>query len=129
MPSMRVFDADLLRDKVAIVTGGGSGIGLAVAQLFLRLGARVAICGRNEERLARGAAALVANVPATPERVFARTCDIREATSVDAFVEAVGAALGPAHVLVNNAGGQFPAAAAHTSVKGFEAVIRNNLVG
>ncbi len=129
MPSMRVFDADLLRDKVAIVTGGGSGIGLAVAQLFLQLGARVAICGRNEERLARGASALVAKVPATPERVFARTCDIREAASVDAFVEAVGAALGPAHVLVNNAGGQFPAEAARTSVKGFEAVIRNNLVG
>lgn len=120
-----VFNDTLLRGKIAIVTGGGSGIGFATAKLFASLGARVAICGRTEDRLARAQKAIEHEGHA----LFAKTCDIRDSASVDAFVDAVGDALGPTHVLVNNAGGQFPSSAADMSMKGFEAVIRNNLVG
>jgi len=106
---------------IAIVTGGGSGIGLAIAKLLSELGARVAICGRNQERLDAARAHI--------SGVFARVCDIRETDQISTFVEAVGKEIGRATVLVNNAGGQFPSTADMLSAKGWEAVIRNNLNG
>jgi citronellol/citronellal dehydrogenase len=124
--SQRVFAPGTFRDQVAIVTGGGSGIGLATALELARLGARVAICGRNAERLEAGRAQLAAVEPA---RVLAHPCDIREPAQVEDFVRAVLAAWGRIDVLVNNAGGQFPSPAQHISPNGFLAVVKNNLVG
>ncbi len=124
--STNPFRADLLHGQVALVTGGGSGIGLATARAFLQLGAKVAICGRNQARLDAASAALSAEFP---EKVFARTADIREPAQIEALVGEVTAKLGGLHVLVNNAGGQFPAPAAAISSRGFEAVVRNNLLG
>jgi citronellol/citronellal dehydrogenase len=118
-----VYAPDLFADQVAIVTGGGTGIGLATARELLRLGARVAICGRTQARLD---AALVELGSA---HAFARTCDIREPAEVEAFVGAVLERFGRIDVAVNNAGGQFPSAAQHISPNGFLAVIRNNLAG
>lgn len=120
-----IFRPGLFADQVAIVSGGGSGIGLAIARSLGTLGAKVAICGRKPERLEAGKKALEdAGVT-----VFAATCDIREITQVESFVDAAGAALGPASILVNNAGGQFPIYAEDCTAKGFEAVVRNNLSG
>jgi citronellol/citronellal dehydrogenase len=123
--TQRIFAADLLRDQVAIVTGGGSGIGLATAREMVRLGARVAICGRTQAKL-DDAAGELRGLGGT---VLAQVCDIREPTQVEAFVTAVLADLGPIDILVNNAGGQFPSPAQHISPNGFLAVIKNNLVG
>ena len=123
--SQRIFTPGILRDQVAIVTGGGSGIGLATAREMVRLGARVAICGRSQDKLDAAAAEL----GAAGGTVVARTCDIREPAQVEAFVTAVLAELGRIDVLVNNAGGQFPSPAQHISPNGFLAVIKNNLVG
>ncbi len=120
MPS--VFRAGLFDGQVAIVTGGGSGIGLALARTLSELGARVAICGRDEARLERARAELGTGS-------FAQACDIREVDQVAAFVASVRGALGEVTVLVNNAGGQFPIAAEALSPRGWEAVIRNNLNG
>jgi citronellol/citronellal dehydrogenase len=121
--SQQVFAEGILRDQVAIVTGGGSGIGLATVREMVRLGAKVAICGRTQDKLDAARASLGA------ESVFAQTCDIREPEQVDAFVRAVLAKWGRIDVLVNNAGGQFPSPAQHISPKGFLAVVKNNLVG
>lgn len=128
--SQRVFVPGILRGQVAIVTGGGSGIGLATARELLRLGARVAICGRTPARLATARGELEA-VAATAEGadVLAQPCDIREPTQVEALVQAVLAAWGRIDIVVNNAGGQFPAPAQHISPNGFLAVVKNNLVG
>jgi citronellol/citronellal dehydrogenase len=123
--AVRVFAPDILRDQVAIVTGGGSGIGLATAHEMARLGARVAICGRNAGKLEAAAEGLRAAGGA----VLAMPCDIREPAQVEAFVAAVLGEHGRIDILVNNAGGQFPSPAQHISPNGFLAVVKNNLVG
>jgi citronellol/citronellal dehydrogenase len=123
MPS--IFRPGLFQDHVAIVTGGGSGIGLAIAHALGELGAKVAIAGRDPERLARAKGELEAKGIA----VHAAPCDIREPEQVAAYVAGVKQALGEVSVLVNNAGGQFPMPAEMLAPKGWDAVIRNNLNG
>ncbi|QOF81128.1 SDR family oxidoreductase [Variovorax sp. 38R] len=101
-PSPSFFAADALAGRVAVVTGGSSGIGLATVELLLGCGAAVALCGRNAERLDAAVAGLRAQYP--DAKLFAQTCDVRDAASVRAFAAASEAALGPASMLVNNAG-------------------------
>ncbi|HEY6038097.1 MAG TPA: SDR family oxidoreductase [Kofleriaceae bacterium] len=107
---------------MALVTGGGSGIGLATARELVRLGAKVAICGRTQAKLD---AALVELGP----NAFGMACDIREPTQVEALVKETLARFGRLDIVVNNAGGQFPSPAQHISPNGFLAVVKNNLVG
>ena len=116
-----IFRSGLMNGHVAIVTGGGSGIGLAIAKSLTALGAKVAICGRKPERLEAAKKEL-------PD-VLAAPCDIREPDQIAKFVDWVGEQIGPATVLVNNAGGQFPTPPEMLSPKGWEAVVRNNLNG
>ena len=123
MPS--IFRPGLFEGHVAVVTGGGSGIGLAVAGTLCELGAKVAICGRDEEKLGR-ARALLAEC-GWP--VHAARCDIRDVGEIAAFLAAVREVLGDVSVLVNNAGGQFPSPAEAITPKGWDAVVRNNLNG
>jgi citronellol/citronellal dehydrogenase len=123
MPS--IFRPGLFEGKVAIVTGGGSGIGFAIARTLVDLGARVAIAGRDAAKLDRARGALSAR----GHTVHAAACDIREPEQVASFVKGTTAALGPVDILVNNAGGQFPTSAETLSPKGWDAVIRNNLNG
>ncbi len=123
MPS--IFRPGLFAGQVAVVTGGGSGIGLAIARTLCELGAAVAIAGRDEAKLEKARAGLAAR----GWKAFAGKCDIREVDQVAAFVEAVRGALGEISVLVNNAGGQFPTPAELLTPKGWDAVIRNNLNG
>ncbi|CAE6771417.1 3-alpha-hydroxycholanate dehydrogenase (NADP(+)) [Paraburkholderia nemoris] len=91
-----------LTGQVAVVTGGSSGIGLATAELFLRAGASVAICGRDSERLAQAEASLKAQFPLA--QLLAQTCDVLDADEVAAFAQAVQARFGRTDMLVNNAG-------------------------
>lgn len=125
--SQRVFAPGILNGQVAIVTGGGSGIGLTTSLELVRLGARVAICGRTAAKLAAAEGELAALAGA--DSVMATTCDIREPAQVEAFVKSVVARWGRVDILVNNAGGQFPSPAQHISPNGFLAVVKNNLVG
>ena len=120
-----VYRGDLFKNKVALVSGGGTGIGQAVALLLARLGARVAICGRTAEKLDR-----------TLEFARSKSCtmlsvvtDIREPEQIAALFQRVHDEFGALDLLINNAGGQFPQAAIDFSAKGWNAVINNNLNG
>jgi citronellol/citronellal dehydrogenase len=119
--SQRVLAPGILRDRVAIVTGGGSGIGLATATELARLGAKIAICGRTQAKLDAAKQQL-------PD-CLAQPCDIREPAQVEAFVGEVLARFGRIDILINNAGGQFPSPAQLITPNGFLAVVKNNLVG
>ncbi len=129
MSSVRsIYAPGLFSGQVALVTGGGSGIGLATARELAHLGAKVAVCGRKADKIEAARAQLEADgVPAAD--VLGGTCDIRDPEQVAAFVGSVLERFGRVDVLVNNAGGQFPSPAEVMSPKGWEAVIRNNLNG
>jgi len=88
-----------LTGKTVLVTGGGSGIGLASARLLLDEGAHVAITGRDEEKLRRAAKELNAG-----ERLIHRAADIADATQAQALVQDVTRRLGRIDILINNAG-------------------------
>ncbi len=126
MSAARFFAKDILRGDVAIVTGGGTGIGRATAIALAESGAEVVIASRREEHLAQGATAISAATGVTP---LAKVCDIRRPEQVEALVELVLGRHGRIDVLVNNAGGQFPQRAERYSVKGWNAVIDTNLNG
>lgn len=120
-----VYAADALKDQVVLISGGAGGIGRAIAWLFARLGAHVALAGRDKARLD----ALVANLAARNLKASAHAADIRDPDAVNALFDAVWSAHGPLDGLVNSAGGQFPQAAIDFSVKGWNAVIDTNLNG
>src|SRR3954471_6267034 len=122
MPS-KLFQPGLLDGQVAIVSGGGSGLGRATALELASLGARVIVCGRREEPLAETAA------QADGRRVHAHPCDIREEDQVEALVDAVLAEHGQIDLLVNNAGGQYMTPAEDITPKGFRTVLRLNVEG
>ncbi|MGE0548697.1 MAG: SDR family oxidoreductase [Kofleriaceae bacterium] len=128
--SQRIFAPGIFKGQVAVITGGGSGIGLATAHEMIRLGARVAICGRTVAKLEAARVQLDASTRGVEGAgVMAVPCDIREPEQVESFVRTVLAAWGRIDILVNNAGGQFPSPAQHISPNGFLAVVKNNLVG
>ena len=125
--SQRIFAPAMMDGQVALVTGGGSGIGLTTALELARLGARVVICGRTRDKLDAAAAELAAITGESG--VWSEVCDIREPEQIEKLVAGALDRFGRIDVLVNNAGGQFPAPAELISPRGFEAVVRNNLSG
>jgi NAD(P)-dependent dehydrogenase (short-subunit alcohol dehydrogenase family) len=120
-----MFSEELLRGRVVLITGGGSGLGLSMAKRFAGLGARVAITGRKAERLEEAAK----EIDPTGENVFTHACDVREFEQVEALVESTSTALGPIDVLVNNAAGNFLAPTEDLSPRAFDAVVRTVLNG
>jgi citronellol/citronellal dehydrogenase len=122
MPS-NLFKEDLLRGHVALVSGGGSGIGRATALELASLGATVVICGRRPEPLAETAALSQQNP------IDHLTADIRQEDQVDALVERTLERHGKIDLLVNNAGGQFLSPAEEITPKGFRTVIKLNVEG
>jgi citronellol/citronellal dehydrogenase len=120
---MGVLAEGVLDGQVAIVTGGGSGIGRATVLELARLGATVVTCGRRIEPVQETAEL------AAPGRVDPQVCDIREDDEVDALVDGALERHGRIDILVNNAGGQFLCPAEDISRKGFRAVVRLNLEG
>jgi len=120
-----VFRAGLFAEQTILVTGGGSGIGRCVAHELAALGAHVVLVGRKPEKLEKTAAEIIGDGGSASFKA----CDIREEEAVKAMVAEVIAERGRIHHLVNNAGGQFPAPLTSINQKGFETVVRTNLVG
>ncbi len=117
------FVAGLLADRLAVVTGGGSGIGRAITLELAELGCTVAVLGRHGETLAE-TAAMAADQPGA---VHAYPVDVREPEHVEAVLDQIGSELGRVDTLINNAGGQFVSPAEDISLNGFRAVTRLNL--
>ena len=120
-----VFRPDLFADRSVIVTGGGSGIGRCTAHELASLGAHVVLIGRKVEKLQRVAAEIVEDGGSADYDVL----DIREEARVAEVIATIVERRGRIHGLVNNAGGQFPSPLALINQKGFETVVRTNLVG
>ncbi len=104
---------------VVAVTGGGTGLGKAIATEFARLGASVAVLSRSEEHRAAGVAA----VETAGGRPFAAACDIRDAASVAGAFDDTEGALGPVDILINNAAGNFPVPAEDMSPNAWRTVV------
>lgn len=125
MPYRSAFAPGLMAGRVALVTGGGSGIGRCTAHELAALGARVALVGRKPDKLQ----AVQAEIAQDGGSASMHVCDIRQEDAVRQTVAEVLAAHGRLDMLVNNAGGQYITPLAQTSAKGWQAVIDTNLTG
>ena len=119
--SEALFAGNVLDGQVAIVSGGGSGIGRATVLQLAAMGSTVVTCGRRLGPLQETAAL------APGGRVHVVECDVREEEQVEGLVDGVLERHGRVDVLVNNAGGQFLAPAESITPKGFRAIVRLNL--
>jgi citronellol/citronellal dehydrogenase len=122
MPYQSGFAPGLFREKLVVVTGGGSGLGRCIAHELVALGARVALVGRTPEKLAR----VERELAAEGGEAASFACDVRDEALVVATVTRIAERFGRIHGLVNNAGGQFPSLLRDLSLRGWDAVVANN---
>ncbi len=120
-----VFRADLFKGQVAVVTGGGSGIGRCIAHELAALGATVVLSGRKEEKLR----AVEAEIVAAGGVADVVVANMRVEAEVQALMKTTVERHGRLDHVVNNAGGQFLAPPDAISLKGWNAVIETNLTG
>jgi NAD(P)-dependent dehydrogenase (short-subunit alcohol dehydrogenase family) len=114
-----MFTSDLLKDKRILITGGGTGIGRALAERYLQLGAKVFICGRRAEVVQKTAEELLAG---TGGAIAGFACDVRDREAVEQLIEQLWTQ-GPLDVLVNNAAGNFLARTEDLSARAFDAIL------
>lgn len=114
-----------LQDRVAVVTGGGTGLGLAMAKRFASLGAHLVVTSRDASHLDPAARA----IEAAGRRALPVVCDVREPLQVQAMVEKAVQAFGRIDILVNNAAGNFICPAENLSPNGWLAVVNIVLNG
>jgi len=120
-----MYEKNLLKGKVAIITGGGTGIGKEIASNIASLGAKIVIAGRREEKLKEVAQELNKKT----NDVFTVKTDIRDEKEVGYLFKQASEKFGKIDILVNNAGGQFIAPFEKISTNGFDAVVKTNLYG
>jgi NAD(P)-dependent dehydrogenase (short-subunit alcohol dehydrogenase family) len=120
-----MFEKNLLANKRILVTGGGSGLGAAMARRFAELGAELVICGRRLELLEQAAAQLRSDLGA---KVGVIRCDIRDGAAVDAMMQTIWRDA-PLAVLVNNAAATFIAQSEHLSFRAADAILAPTLHG
>lgn len=120
-----IYKKDLFKNKVALITGGGTGIGLRTARELAYLGAMVILASRKVDNLNK-AVDIIKNEGGIAK---ALECNIREEESIQKCVEQVIKEAGTIDFLVNNGGGQFPSPAESITRKGWNAVIETNLTG
>ena len=122
---MNTHEANLTK-KVAVVTGGGRGIGAAIAHRLAQLGASVALAGRSAKPLQETAS----KIRSAGGRAEAITCDVSRWESVQAFAEQIKSRLGGVDILVNNAGiGGFASPLHEMDVNSWDEILNINLRG
>jgi NAD(P)-dependent dehydrogenase (short-subunit alcohol dehydrogenase family) len=114
-----VFASDLLKDKVLVVTGGGSGLGAEMARRFAALGAHSVVMARKLDRLEK----VAGEIRAAGGKATALACDVRDAAGVAAAADEIEKKLGRIDGLVNNAAGNFLAASEDLSANGFRTIV------
>jgi NAD(P)-dependent dehydrogenase (short-subunit alcohol dehydrogenase family) len=114
------YPADIFAGRTVIVSGGGSGMGLAMAKAFAQGGAKVAVVGRNLERAQTGAV----EITALGASAHAISADVRDPDAIAAAFDEAERVLGPVTLLANNAGANFPVLAEQISVNAWNAVTR-----
>ncbi len=114
------FPTNLLAGQVALVTGGGSGMGLGMATGLAQAGAAIVVAGRSPERAQEGVAA----IEAIGGRAIAVSVDVRDPEQVSAAFDAAEAQLGPVSILANNAGGNYPVLAEAMSPNQWRSITR-----
>lgn len=122
---MGPFSADLLKGKVVLITGGATGLGRAMGEKFLALGASLAIASRREAVLEKAAE----EMSLAASRVFYKSCDVREPVQVHDLIAAVENHFGHIDVLVNNAAGNFISPTERLSPRAVDAVLNIVLHG
>ena len=115
-----MFSPDLLAGRRVLITGGGTGLGRAIGERFLSLGASLAICGRRLPVLEAAATEMRATYPGAA--VAAIRCDVRDPAQVEAMLDAAWQDA-PVDILVNNAAGNFLAQSHRLSVRAVDAVL------
>ena len=120
-----MFEKGLLAGKRILVTGGGSGLGAAMARRFVELGADLVICGRRSDVLEATASGILGDLGG---KIDAIPCDIREGANVETMMEAIWRQA-PLDVLVNNAGASFIARTERLSFRAADAVLAPTMHG
>lgn len=115
-----MFTDDTLAEKTILITGGGSGLGLAMAKKFSSIGANIGICGRTESKL-NNAADEIADQGDIQVETY--PCDVRDHEGVNEMVESIVEDFGAMDGLVNNAAGNFLAASEDLTPGGFKSII------
>ena len=118
--TQKMLQADALKGKTIVVTGGGSGLGKAMTTYFLELGANVVISSRNQEKIDLAAKELIEQ---TGGSVLAVPCDVRNYEQVEALVKKACDTYGSVDVLVNNAAGNFISPTERLSANAFDTII------
>lgn len=122
---MKPFSNDLLKDKVVLVTGGATGLGRAMGEKFVELGARLAIASRREDVLRQASE----EIGQRGHEVFYKTCDVRDPAQIRDLIDAVEQHFGHIDVLVNNAAGNFISPTERLSPRAVDAVLNIVLHG
>ena len=121
-----MFHPELLKNKKALITGGGTGLGKTIGRRYLELGAELAICGRRADVLEATAAEVRAAIPGA--RVSTFSVDLRNATSVEAMFDRIWED-GPLDLLLNNAAANFISRTQTLSPRAVDAVLNIVLHG
>lgn len=122
---MSVFNSNILQGQVALITGGGTGIGKEIARTLAAHGAKIVIASRKEEVLNSAADELLA----LGYECLAVSADVREPAQVENVIAQALSTFGSLNIVINNAAGNFPATIDNLSYNGFKTIVDIDLLG